>query len=102
MIHSATSWTEGYTLEHLKAAFCEIYNNNDISGYRKTADLWCMRQKIGQSTADFSAKVEQQGTRIGFPAGQLIQVVLNGLRPAIRQHVTLQRPQDLAAVRELN
>lgn len=54
------------TLEHLKEAFRGRYNNNDISGYRKTADLWAMRQRVGQSTADFSAESAiQEGSLTG-------------------------------------
>lgn len=52
------------TIEHLKASFAGRYNSQAPSGFRKTYDVWQMRQKFRQSMSDFTGELEVAAGKI--------------------------------------
>lgn len=87
--------------DRLKAALYERYGPNQNQSWKNVADLWKIRQEAGQSFDDYMNKVEREANRLNCPAETTFMVAMNGLRPIIRQMVTIQNPSTIEDLKKL-
>lgn len=85
----------------LKAALLERYGPNQNQTWKNVADLWKMKQGEGQSCNDYISKIEQEANRLNCPPETTFMVAMNGLRPVIRQMVTIQNLSNLEHLKKL-
>ena len=81
------------TYDNLVRAFRDNYFVPTELKWKETGSLWNQSQREDESVEDFVARVRRGARRIGMAEGELINIILHGLRPAIRMHV-LQKGGD--------
>lgn len=77
--------------EELKSALKVRYGRQEAQLWQAMAELWQTKQTDDQSTDDYVTAILRAGQRIKVGEDQIFAIVLNGLRPSIRQHV-VQHP----------
>jgi hypothetical protein len=87
------------TTAHLTTAFTVRYGPAQHSLWQRNSQLWLTKQQPAEKVQDYMARVLRAAQDANVPEAQRHLSVVNGLLPAIRQHVLLQDPADLAAVR---
>lgn len=85
----------------MKAALLERYGRNQNQSWKNVSELWKIQQAVGQSFDDNVNKIEQDASRLNCPADMTFMVVMNGLRPAIRQMATIQNSANLEDLKKL-
>lgn len=83
----------------LRDALTERYGPQEAHAWKSTADLWTLKQTCGQSIDDYITTVIKAGQKVGVEENQLYLIALNGLRPAIRQHVIQHKLKSLEDLR---
>ncbi|XP_069133378.1 uncharacterized protein [Argopecten irradians] len=89
--------TEDY--ETLTNAFLQRYGPDDNTKWQRTAQLYQTKQTSGQSVEDFITMLTGKGQDVGLSEDQIQQVVINGLKPNIRQFVLQNNPQTIDELR---
>lgn len=87
-------------LKELQDALHHRYGPRVTDAWKRSAELWGMRQQQGQSTDDFLTAVQQAAQKLDAPETQTFQVALHGLRPSIRQHVIQHDPSSVEDLRK--
>ena len=86
------------TMMHWKKLSKEDFEPDPRAKWQRTAELYFILQN--QSTVeDFIAKITTKATELQLSDEQTFNIILNGLKPCIRQFVLQQNPgtiQDLA------
>ncbi len=75
------------TLAALKERFKIRYTVSDRDKWKRAARLWTLKQAPVQTADDFITAVEKAASEIEADEAQTVMVVINGLKPAIRQHI---------------
>jgi hypothetical protein len=82
----------------LREALIQRYGPNPSDAWKRSAELWLIRQLPNQTVDDFLTTVQKAAQRLGVEADQTFLVALNGLRSNIRQHVI---QHDITTIEDL-
>lgn len=70
--------------------------------FHSASDIWLLRQKVYdrkqlplESVSDFAATIRRMGQRVGLTPPEVITIFIQNLRPELKHHVLLQRPDSL-------
>lgn len=84
----------------LKREFIIRYGPDERVQWQRTASLYQTAQGSGESVEDYVSGVTSKGAELNLPEEQLRNIVLNGLRPHLRQFVLQQNPATLDDMRK--
>ena len=99
---SALLWYVGLSddvksnLKDLKAAFLSRYGPDERTKWSRVAALYQTHQGQSEAVQDFVSKMRGKAASLDMGEAQLVQAIINGLRPEIRQFV-LQRDANTIA-----
>lgn len=85
--------------DSLKDAFLNRYGPDERTKWKRTAALYQLQQGIHQSVEDFITLVMAQAADVDLQEDQIQVIVLNGLKPNIRQFVIQKQYRDLDELR---
>lgn len=70
--------------------------------FHSASDIWLLRQKVydrkqlpHESVSDFASTIRRMGQRVGLTRAEGITTFIQNLRPELKHHVLLQRPDSL-------
>jgi len=105
LVDSAAVWFDSLTQakrddwEALKAEFLKRYTTPEFLKYKHANDLFNCKQET-KSVDDYTAFMQKLASQIGAHDDILRFAVINGLRPEIKNHVTMQQPSSWEALVE--
>ena len=86
--------------EVLREALIQRYGPNSTTAWKRSADLWTLKQASQQSVDDFLTTVQQAAGKLGIAIEQTFLVALNGLRAHIRQLVLQHDPTTIEEIQK--
>lgn len=102
---SAAAWYQSLadnrrdTYDNLRAAFVERYGTARLQPWQRAGLAWTIEQQPTQTVDDYMVAVLNAGRDAGLTDQQLVNAVIKGLRPSIRQYVIRQQPTDIDELR---
>ena len=103
LVDSAAVWFDSLTQaigddwEALKREFLKRYTTPEFLKYKHANDLFNCKQEM-RSVDDYTAFMQKLASQIGAQDDILRYAVINGLRPEIKNHVTMQQPTTWEAL----
>ncbi len=80
----------------LKTAFTDRYMVPDCLLWSKVGDLFTESQRPDQTVRDFMEFIIRRGAESKVPDAQVIQAILRGLNPSVRQYIVPHEPKTIA------
>ena len=102
---SAAAWYQSLadnrrdTYDNLRAAFIERYGAARLQPWQRAGLAWTIEQQPTQTVDDYMVAVMNAGKDAGLTDQQLVNAVIKGLRPSIRQYVIRQQPTNIDDLR---
>jgi len=98
--HSVLPANQKDTIAHLRESFTARYGLNARAQWQRARSVWTMTQASTENVQDFIARILRASVDAGLPDGQQRQVLISGLKPAIRQHVLRGEYATVDAIRQ--
>ena len=86
--------------EVLREALIKRYGPNSTTAWKRSAELWTLKQAPQQSVDDFLTTVQQAAGKLEIGVEQTFLVALNGLRAHIRQLVLQHDPTTIEEIQK--
>ena len=86
------------TWGHLRQNFNQRFGLNPHTNYQRASALWSMTQNTDEPVLNFIERLRLAASEVNVPDEQLRFLIINGVRPGIRQHVIKSNPADLQAL----